>query len=556
MRDRLRTAAIVLLAFGTALASAPLRLSEAAVCSADQRELTVTNSSTGDIWVGGGGGALRSVCVVDVSTSCLAAQSTINANTGSCECGPNKGTLACPGTSQPLGPKTNGALNCQCASDAECGPGAGCNPNSGLCYFVLPEPAKPKPFKWKLAVGETADFCFAPASVSWHSMSIPSAVWWSGGVFARRGCKADGTRCVTGDCGAKPNANCPAGIGGTNPATLAEFTLQREENDFYDITLINGANIREKMEPIPAATATPGAVADDYWCKAPGAGTTTVAGSDCDWDLGKYVAEVPYPNLNSMANFKPLLLHSSRQCDAAATPNGCPAGFQCSGAPGACFKQCTTDSECAAENLSCLPGGNGKNYCQCNKELDCADKGYCGTQFVPGVGPGQVFLQQCGKFAGWWTVDDFCANQNNKVGPFDCGKLIKDGDGTSQTNIASLYGCTIRGSESPGNGTSCYNKGDATTYPKTCCGCATNDQSDSSLGQFWPKNATGVCYGNDTTWASQIQPFLVNLKRACPTAYSYPYDDVTSTYQCRAASAINLLGYKVTFKNLVKPVAP
>jgi hypothetical protein len=107
----------------------------------------------------------------------------------------------------------------------------------------------------------------------------------------------------------------------------------------------------------------------------------------------------------------------------------------------------------------------------------------------------------CGAFAGWWTVDDFCANQNNVVGPFNCGTPITD-----------------------------------------------------ILSQYWPTSATSTCNGNNnTTWASEIQPFLVNLQRACPTAYSYPYDDPTSTFQCRSDRPINRLGYNVIFRDLAKP---
>ncbi|MGO9454203.1 MAG: thaumatin family protein [Candidatus Binataceae bacterium] len=483
----------------------------------------------------------------------------------------------------------------------------------------------------------SAEFCLNSAKVNWKhdkkTTSIESAVWWSGGIFPRTACDADGTNCVSGDCNASPNSNCPVGKGGNNPATAAEFTLQREGNDFYDITVINGANASEQMAPIPAPTATPGAVSANYWCLKPGSVTSTVPGSNCDWNFGKYVMQVPYPDLDSNADYQPLLLHSSLQCDATKMATGCPAGYTCTGKNGACLKQCKTDNDCAADNLSCEPGGNGQNYCQCTQESDCSGKGYCGTQFIPGIGPGQVFLQQCGSFAGWWTVDDLCASADNNVGSFNCGKLMTDGDGKSQTNLASLLGCTIKqssttisaitvngttvtaevalatnfsagqaiavvgvepskydgnfaitavsgnaiswtqagaGSDGPykkggtviptatstGNATSCYNADTTKTYPTTCCGCATFDQGASSLGQFWPTNSTEDCSGNDTIWVAQVQPFLVNLKRACPTAYSYPYDDPTSTYQCRAEGSINMLGYSVTFGDLVKPTAP
>jgi hypothetical protein len=58
-----------------------------------------------------------------------------------------------------------------------------------------------------------------------------------------------------------------------------------------------------------------------------------------------------------------------------------------------------------------------------------------------------------------------------------------------------------------------------------------------------------------STWASDTQPWLVNLKRACPSAYSYPFDDATSTFQCQAQGSTNLLGYSIGFTDLPKPTS-
>ena len=145
-------------------------------CGPARRELTVTNASTQPIWIAGGGGALRSVCVVSDTESCLADSSTINASTGACQCGTDNGTLACPATSQPTGPNTNGGLNCQCTTDSDCVPTAQCNTSVNECYFVLPAAKRPSPFNWKLPPSHSATFCLAPASVTWNSMTIPSAV--------------------------------------------------------------------------------------------------------------------------------------------------------------------------------------------------------------------------------------------------------------------------------------------------------------------------------------------------------------------------------------------
>ncbi len=43
------------------------------------------------------------------------------------------------------------------------------------------------------------------------------------------------------------------------------------------------------------------------------------------------------------------------------------------------------------------------------------------------------------------------------------------------------------------------------------------------------------------------------LKQGCPTAYTYPYDDSTSTFTCRSPGAINEVGYTITFGSLKAP---
>jgi hypothetical protein len=64
-----------------------------------QRELDVTNNSSQPVWVSGGGGALRTICVVSNTQTCLT--DNFNSSTGTCMCGTASGSLACPGSSPP-----------------------------------------------------------------------------------------------------------------------------------------------------------------------------------------------------------------------------------------------------------------------------------------------------------------------------------------------------------------------------------------------------------------------------------------------------------------------
>src|SRR5215472_6844683 len=70
-----------------------------ACTSGTQRELDVTNNSSQPVWVSGGGGVLRAICVVSSTQTCLI--DNFNGSTGACMCGTASGSLACPGTSSP-----------------------------------------------------------------------------------------------------------------------------------------------------------------------------------------------------------------------------------------------------------------------------------------------------------------------------------------------------------------------------------------------------------------------------------------------------------------------
>ncbi|URE40522.1 thaumatin-like [Musa troglodytarum] len=82
-----------------------------------------------------------------------------------------------------------------------------------------------------------------------YSLRLPEG--WSGRVWGRQGCSFDPAtgrgRCATGDCGGVLYCN---GIGGAPPATLAEFTLgEGRQQDFYDVSLVDGYNLGMSMAP-------------------------------------------------------------------------------------------------------------------------------------------------------------------------------------------------------------------------------------------------------------------------------------------------------------------
>ncbi|KAJ4875040.1 Pathogenesis-related thaumatin superfamily protein [Raphanus sativus] len=80
-----------------------------------------------------------------------------------------------------------------------------------------------------------------------YTLQLPSL--WSGRFWGRHGCSFDRSgrgRCATGDCGGSLLCN---GAGGVPPATLAEITLGHDQ-DFYDVSLVDGYNLAMSIMPV------------------------------------------------------------------------------------------------------------------------------------------------------------------------------------------------------------------------------------------------------------------------------------------------------------------
>jgi len=172
------------------------------------------------------------------------------------------------------------------------------------------------------------------------------------------------------------------------------------------------------------------------------------------------------------------------------------------------------------------PGGG-----TCMSDGDCGGGQHCGRELRFGV---TTANQVCGAPIGWWTADELCIYTNDALGaPLSCTQAVP-----GQGQNADLYGCN------GANPTSCY----ATTASATCCGCPA-----------WASNGTPLqpapgftCHGTNPAWTSVAEPWSAFLKNACPTAYSFPFDDATSTFTCSATANPtttnpNSTAYKITF---------
>jgi hypothetical protein len=285
-----------------------------------------------------------------------------------------------------------------------CPAGSVCNTANQLCTYVVPTAND-----WHLAPGQSM------------ALSLPAS--WGGRFWPRTECATSGgrTTCATGDCGG--NLECPVGVGGAPPATLAEFTVMSPSSgsDFYDVSNVDGSNVPLSIAPVPGTfdPSPPPGANGPYYCGSPGCTHDCGALPACPWNLA----------------------------------------------------------------ASCPP------------ELEDTDPGH---------------------YVGCRSANQVCA-VHPSAPALDCA------------NERDLYGCTGGGPN--GVSGSCYSQGASST----CCGCPS-----------W--SPAGACQSSNPAWTAPSLPgkYAQVLKDACPTAYSFPYDDLTSTFTCLGTSGANT-GYTITF---------
>lgn len=302
----------------------------------------------------------------------------------------------------PVAPKVD------CDNDDACDADQVCNPGNKLCTWQAPDGGG-----WELPANTT------------HDAQLPPA--WGGRFWGRTGCQDFNDNgvpaCQTGDCGG--HLGCPAGVGGSPPATLAEFTLIPPDQpigvDFYDVSAVDGTNLAVRITAVPDTfnSRPPPGTNLPYYCQSPGCTEDCGALDPCPWDL----------------------------------ETTCPPELQ----------QLVDD-----------------------KQVGCRSAGQ-----VCAIDPNNPVLA--------------CAATND------------------------LYGCTGGGPNDVVG--SCYSNNAA----PTCCGCPS-----------WSPD--GECKNNNPKWQLPSAPekYARVFKDACPTAYSFPYDDPTSTFTCQGLPDRNV-DYDITF---------
>eukprot|EP00439_Symbiodinium_sp_Y106_P072221 s2754_g13.t1 len=306
------------------------------------------------------------------------------------------------------------------------------------------------------------------------------AVQQGNGIFAEWSGKIEFYPNHTQDGGLIPSAFCndkdfcPSYQGLNGVATAIEFTFVPFGPDYYDVSIINGFNIGIEMKPNSAFTQT----------------TEEAAGSYEGYNCGSAGAfHQPDPRLSS-----------------------CSWSFQPS-----------TPGQDLGPLLRQVDGSGGS----CSSDEDCPSGLVCGQVGVRVLNPTTKQYQpteeirmECGHQIGLWSAYQLCVwSGNTYVSPAPFEGWI---DCPSHHLMFACAG------HEPWI-TTCYSEG---SHDDGCCGCANWAEI---LDTPVPK-AHG-CRGTSTVWQQHALPYYEFLKRGCPTAYTFAYDDESSTFTCQNADS-------------------
>jgi hypothetical protein len=386
----------------------------------------------------------------------------------------------------------NSSSDCPNGSYTYCDYGQPHSPSNGTCFWNRPIPGS--------GVGTADDYLLTPGQNKSVTIPIPSSLnnsisgqMWSGYVSGRANCTvsaSDNTSmfCASGHCavngqGLSAPASCSKGISNVNftitspdtPFTKPEITMLYNAEDTYDVSLVAGYNVPMSFGP------TSGQNFGD---------------SPANTSQALYWCATP-GNPNS-TNALP-------SCSWNFTPPTTDHyyyRFVSGNETDTWLTNCTYDSDCAG-----LSSGN-----------------YCGL-ILQSANPSTHRLV-CGRFLGYFSPNSICTlwtqdSNESYHHPFGCNY--------NSNVIADMYMCT--GNSSTGNyASSCYN-----TAFSDCCGC---NNWNSGIYNY-NVTATASCANTSTNWINTALPVISFFKAGCPTAYSYPFDDPSSTFQCNTNGTSN-----------------
>ncbi|MDP3559313.1 MAG: thaumatin family protein [Legionellaceae bacterium] len=206
----------------------------------------------------------------------------------------------------------------------------------------------------------------------------------------------------------------------------------------------------------------------------------------------------------------------------------------------------------------------------CANTAACTTAGeVCGTAFssiaLP-AGYSTPINRRCGDFIGYWSLQDFTGYTSSLQwgAGFDLFDLydMSTPMSTISTHVPgygnvggapaefwAMLSCKVTDNSSLGSG---YQPLTVNPLPANACGCENWNTSTVA-----PTAVTKQCFPNTqnndwlATSGTSITAFnaILWLKQACPTAYSYPFDDASTSFSCtEGAGGVPLVtDYQVTF---------
>lgn len=368
-----------------------------------------------------------------------------------------------------------------------------------------------------------------------------------GNIFGRTGCETDSSQsnygiCQTGNCTVAGSSAGTCTYAPNSPVTLFEqnFEPKGTADGFYDISLINGFNLPgefRSLSPYVAIAAT-------------GPDQPANFSNTCGNSAGAIIQPLGTALNICTWSFSPPSSGSTDCTSGTGTEN--TANYY--------------NVSYGTSNDGCTPGScSGTQVCGMSQSLNSSS-----------APTGTPIYRHCGTWEGYWTLADwinFSADSNWGTGSF-CNLFSHYSMGTTlgittygystrfpnsnpmpAATYADMFGCV------PTSQLTCY----PNTGPKTCfnvpqdpyfalntgygntynvCGC--HDWNNPSITPSTAQTGqNSQCTADNSLWESQVYNRILWLKEACPTAYSYQFDDKSSSFQCNVTG--QLTSYQITF---------
>ena len=343
---------------------------------------------------------------------------------------------------------------------------------------------------------------------SWSGITAGNQqVQWSGNYYVEK--------CENGVCPASPTT---PGTGSSYAAqTLAEVTYQHNAVDYYDVSIINGVNYALQFGP-HAAKMTP-STNTAYTCGTAGS-MTAMSGTLATKPSG-YLPASSWAFSPGTANF--------------------PPGTSITDSPSSYYA--------VVKPSSARPTA-------CTQQTDCSGAGTsgprCGWDYATALtGTSPFSARVCGTFYSWATANqiygwNMTASNSAPFSLQTAFAVVPAFNSQSTVSVGDLQLC-VNNTYSAYTNPAPANQPDTSVNMSTALACGGTNWS----GVTRPS----VSYTTQNlNWVAYVLPTISWLKAACPTCYTFPYDDMSSTFTCdssaTSASGGNVLDYTVRVNDL------